>query len=148
MKHAPAGYDCPFCHLAATLPTSAVDAGIVLVEPRVFAFVPLHYYGGVRGNCLVAPRAHFENLLDVPEDLGNDFLRVSRLLAVAMQDAFGCEGFSTRQHNGPAGDQDVWHYHLHVFPRFAGDGLWGGLKAPYAPQERLELAERLRAVLR
>jgi hypothetical protein len=43
-----------------------------------------------------------------------------------MRDAFGCEGISTRQHNGPAGNQDVWHFHLHVFPRYPNDGLCGG----------------------
>ena len=148
MKYSPSGYDCPFCRLAATLPAPAPDSGIVLVADRVFAFVPLHYYGGVRGNCLVAPRAHHENLFDIPDDLGSDIFRVTRALANAMREAFGCPGISTRQHNGPAGDQDVWHYHLHVFPRFPGDGLWGGHKAPYAADERLELADRLRAALR
>lgn len=55
----------------------------------MFAFVPLHFYGGVRGDCLVTPRAHFENVLDVPDDLGKDFLRVTRTLAIAMQGACG-----------------------------------------------------------
>ncbi len=148
MKHAPAGYACPFCRVAATLPTPAPESAVILVEPRVFGFVPLHHYGGIRGNCLIAPRLHYENALDIPEGLGNDFFRATRLVAVAMQAAFKCEGISTRQHNGPAGNQDVWHFHMHVFPRFSGDGLWGGDKAPYVAEERLEVAERLRAALR
>ena len=150
MKNAPEGYDCPFCRLAATLPAWEQDAEspVVLVAPRVFAFIPLHHYGDIRGNCLIAPRLHYENALDIPEEIGTDFFRATRLLAVAMQDAFGCDGISTRQHNGPAGNQDVWHYHLHVFPRFHGDGLWGGDKALYNAEERLEVAGRLRAALR
>lgn len=40
-----------------------------------------------------------------------------------MKAAYGCDGVSTRQHNEPAGDQDVWHYHLHVVPRWHGDAL-------------------------
>ena len=59
MKNAPADYQCPFCHLAETLPTPRPE--IILVEPRIFAFIPLHHYGGIRGNCLVAPRVHYEN---------------------------------------------------------------------------------------
>jgi histidine triad (HIT) family protein len=114
----------------------------------VFAFVPLHHYAGIRGNCLIVSRLHYENVLDIPDGLGNDFFRATRLLATAMLDALGCEGISTRQHNGPVGDQDVWHFHVHVFPRFLGDGLWGGHKAPYATEERLEVADRLRAALR
>lgn len=148
MKNAPAGYQCPFCRAAETLSTSAPEPAVVLIEPRVFAFVPLHHYGGIRGNCLIVPRVHYENVLDMPEDLGNDFFRVTRRLAVAMQEAFGCEGISTRQHNGPAGDQDVWHFHLHVFPRFDGDGLHGGHKVLYDAAERLKAAESLRNTLR
>jgi histidine triad (HIT) family protein len=147
MKNAPAGYECPFCRLAETLPKAAPESAIILIEPRIFAFVPLHHYAGIPGNCLVAPRAHYENVLDIPDDLGADFFRATRLIASAMQDAFGCEGISTRQHNGPAGDQDVWHFHLHVFPRFRDDGLYGGDRAPYETEERLGVANRLRRAL-
>jgi len=148
MKNAPRGYECPFCHVAETLSTPAPESAVILVEPHVFAFVPLHHYAGIRGNCLIAPRHHYENVLDIPDSLGNDFFRATRLLANAMKEAFGCEGISTRQHNGPAGNQDVWHFHLHVFPRFRDDRLWGGHKAPYVTDERLEVADRLRTALR
>ena len=147
MKHAPPGYPCPFCRLAATLETTTPDPAVVLIEPRVFAVLPLHHYGNIRGNCLVVPRNHHENVFDIPPDLGADILRATRLLAEAMQVAFACEGISTRQHNGPAGDQDVWHYHQHVFPRYSGDGLWGGQKVAYDEKERLELAAKLRAAM-
>jgi histidine triad (HIT) family protein len=147
MKNAPPGYECPFCQLAETLPKSAAASPIILAEPRIFAFVPLHHYAGIRGNCLVVPRAHHENVLDTPDDLGEDFFRATRRIAKAMQNAFGCEGISTRQHNGPAGDQDIWHFHLHVFPRFRDDGLYRGDRAPYGTEERLEVASRLRKAL-
>lgn len=144
MRHAPHYYECPFCHLAATLDEPGRDAAVILVEPRVFAFVPLHHYAGIRGNCLIAPRAHYENVLEIPDDLGAAFFRATRLIANALLDAFDCEGISTRQHNGPAGDQDVWHYHLHVLPRFQDDGLHRGTRALYEPEERLDVADRLR----
>jgi histidine triad (HIT) family protein len=148
MKNAPAGYECPFCRIAGTLPTPAPESAVVLVDANVFAFIPLSHYAGIRGNCLIAPRLHYENVLDIPDSLGNDFFRTIRLLASAMKAAFGCEGISTRQHNGPAGDQDVWHFHLHVIPRFRDDGLHAGQKAPYEAGERLEVAQRLKAALR
>ena len=94
------------------------------------------------------PRRHYENVSDVPDDLGHDVFRATRRLANAMRIAFGCEGVSTRQHNGPAGDQDVWHYHLHVFPRYPDDGLHAGRKLPYTIAERIGLAAGLRAALR
>lgn len=147
MRHAPLGYECPFCHLANTLHEPAPSSAIILVEPRVFSFVPLHHYAGIRGNCLIAPRVHYENVLDIPDDLGEDFFRATRLVANALRNAFGCEGISTRQHNGPAGNQDVWHFHLHVFPRFRDDGLYGGEASPYEAEERLDVADRLRRAL-
>ena len=147
MKHAPPGYACPFCGIAATLPSPALESAVVLVDTNVFALVPTHHYAGIKGNCLVVPRGHYENVLDMPDELGSDFFRATRRLALAMRNAFGCEGISTRQHNGPAGNQDVWHYHLHVFPRYSNDGLYGGKKVPYAIEERMRLAESLRAAL-
>ncbi|MGE3275066.1 MAG: HIT family protein [Vicinamibacterales bacterium] len=133
MRHAPAGYDCPFCRLAETLHEASKASPIVLVAPRVFAFVPLHHFGGIRGNCLIAPRQHHENVLDIPDDLGTDVFHATRLIASALQGAFGCPGISTRQHNGPAGNQDVWHFHLHVFPAFpmtASTGASGPFTTP------------------
>src|SRR5688572_3777974 len=112
MKHALPGYECPFCRIAGTLPSPARESAVVLEDADVFAFVPLHHYAGIKGNCLVAPRSHFENVLDIPDSLGSSIFKATRRLAAAMQQAFRCEGISTRQHNGPAGDQDVWHYHL------------------------------------
>lgn len=147
MKHAPAGYACPFCGIAMTLASPAPESAIVLADAEVFALVPTHHYAGIKGNCLVIPRGHYENVLDIPDNLGNAFFRATRQLAQAMRTAFGCEGISTRQHNGPAGNQDVWHYHLHVFPRFRDDGLYGGRKVPYAPEERMALAAALKAAL-
>jgi len=148
MKNAPPGYECPFCCIAEALASSSPDAAVVLVDANVFAFVPIHYYAGIKGNCLVAPRSHYENVLDIPDNLGSDFFRATRRLAHAMRNAFRCEGISTRQHNGAVGDQDVWHFHLHVFPRYTNDGLHAGRKVLYTTEERSELAAGLRAALR
>jgi histidine triad (HIT) family protein len=148
MKNAPPGYECPFCGIAETLPSPEPESAVVLMDANVFALIPTHHYAGIKGNCLVVPRGHYENVLDIPDSLGSDFFRATRRLAQAMRYAFGCEGISTRQHNGSAGNQDVWHYHLHVFPRYPNDGLYGGKKELYRVEERIELAARLRAALR
>lgn len=147
MRHAPAGYACPFCAIADTLPLPEPASAVVWMDSRVYALVPRHHYGGIKGNCLVIPRTHYENLFDIPDALGEDIFRATRHLARAMRSAFGCEGISTRQHNGPAGNQDVWHYHLHVFPRWANDQLHKGPKVAYTIEERIALAAALRSVL-
>jgi histidine triad (HIT) family protein len=66
---------------------------------------------------------------------------------LALKKAYACDGVSTRQHNEPAGGQDVWHYHLHVFPRFAGDDLYRSGYRETTPDERRPYADRLREAL-
>jgi histidine triad (HIT) family protein len=66
-----------------------------------------------------------------------------------MKEVYRCDGVSTRQHNEPAGDQDVWHLHVHVFPRYEGDQLYlRHLDAAYVPAAgRTPYAEQLRTSL-
>ena len=69
--------------------------------------------------------------------------------AIAFKEAYDCDGVSTRQHNEPAGNQDVWHLHTHVFPRFVGDRLYERHEETTwtTPAERAPYAAKLRAVL-
>ena len=69
--------------------------------------------------------------------------------AVAMRAAYGCNGISTRQHNEPAGGQDAWHYHFHVFPRYHDDDLYGSKPLPRfaTGEQRWPHVEKLRARL-
>lgn len=75
---------------------------------------------------LIVPRAHYENLYDMPDELLAHVMVLAKriAIAIAMKAAYGCDGTSLRQHNEPAGNQDVWHFHLHVFPRWDGDRLY------------------------
>ncbi len=75
------------------------------------------------GSALVIPNDHYENIFDLPDILATPIHAAARSTATAMKVAFGCDGISLRQHNEPAGSQDVWHYHLHVIPRWHGDDL-------------------------
>ena len=95
---------------------------------------------------IVVPTAHSENLYEVPYDVGGDLFAAARRAALALKAAYGCPGTSTRQHNEPGGDQEVWHFHWHVFPRWPGDGLYEETGFYWADRaEMAERAERLRA---
>lgn len=67
-------------------------------------------------------------------------------MAIAFKRVYGCDGVSTRQHNEPAGNQEVWHYHLHVFPRYVDDDLYDltAQRRLTTPDERQPYADRLR----
>ena len=144
-NHEPPGYRCPFCRIAATgesdLPVELVrryEEVMVLVNPR--------WWPRNHGACLVVPVAHHEHLYDLPVELGQPIQRAMRDTAIAMKAAWACDGTSTRQHNEPAGNQDVWHYHVHVFPRGSGDQLYGAKPEAADPAAMAARAAQLRAV--
>ncbi len=148
-RHAPEGYDCPFCRLVRDEHTSAGTgpADIVLADEWVTAFLSLHWRATNPGHVLVVPNAHHENLYEMPDEFGAPLLGAMRRVALAMKVAYGCDGVSIAQNNEPDGNQDVWHYHVHVFPRYAGDDLFRSRFRLTTATERAPYAEKLRAAL-
>jgi histidine triad (HIT) family protein len=147
-NHQPAGYVCPFCLLIAGAEDGAINTqrDIVRRNGLATAFVSPRWWPRNHGHVLVIPDAHHENLYDLPAEYGHAVHDVAREVAIAMRVVYGCDGTSVRQHNEPAGDQAVWHYHVHVFPRYVGDGLYGSVpdSGYRAPAERWPHADRLR----
>lgn len=145
-NHAPPGYDCPFCRLARGLDTTrSSQDDVVYRTPEVTAFVAAAWWPHNPGHVLIVPNAHHENIYDLPDALAGAVHRLAREVALAFKAVYGCDGVSTRQHNEPAGNQDVWHYHLHVFPRYAGDDLYLRQRRYTTAAERVPYAARLRA---
>jgi histidine triad (HIT) family protein len=144
VTHAPEGYRCPFCR---NIQEGTADHPLEILHRDEHVFVKMNpkWWPNNPGNVLVVPAVHYENIFDLPPDLAGPIQRAARDAAVAMKAAYNCDGVSTRQHNEPAGNQRVWHYHLHVFPRWTDDGLYGttGSLAPH--DELRERADLLRA---
>jgi len=82
----------------------------------------------------------------LPASYAHRIQDIAKEVALAFKKVYKCDGVSTRQHNEPAGGQDVWHYHLHVFPRYENDNLYQNLSlAEFVPfEQRNVYAERLR----
>ena len=145
ISHAPAGYECPFCRYVAGGSNELVGPEhVVESTAETMTFVSPRVWGRCEG-LLVIPKAHHENLYVVPDALGVPLLRATRRAALALKVAEGCDGVSTRQHNEPAGNQDLWHFHVHVFPRWDGDGLYGAKPSTADRAAMTERAKRLRA---
>ena len=101
------------------------------------------------GHVIVIPNEHFADLRDIPDEALGAVYATAKRVAGALAESRGCDGTSTRQHNGSGAGQDVFHFHVHVFPRFAGDALYAR-DAEFrwaSPEERAPYAERLREVL-
>jgi histidine triad (HIT) family protein len=148
--HQPPGYDCPFCALAAGRETALNErTDVVYRDGTTTAFVSPKWWDAAPGHVLVIPNEHFENVYVIPEGLLAAVYKTGKLIATAMTCAYGCKGTSMRQHNEPGGGQDVWHFHVHVFPRNPDDGLYESNAATRVttPDERAPIATQLRAAL-
>lgn len=75
------------------------------------------------GHVLVVPREHYESLADIPGDLAAHLFQVATRLAETVKGVTACEGMNLVVNSGAAAGQDVFHYHVHVIPRRAGDGF-------------------------
>ena len=128
-------------------PPFTVQNDIVDRTTTTTAWISLRWWERNPGHVIVVPNVHVENMYGVGPDLAGAIHETARRVALALRRAYGCEGISTRQHNEPAGYQEVWHYHVHVFPRYAGDNLYGSSWRDTTPAERRPCAERVRAAL-
>lgn len=147
-SHAPEDYDCPFCRLTNGQVTSgSTQADVIWHDGDVTAFVPTGWWPNNVGHVLIIPNRHYENIYTLPPELGTPIARIAQRLAIAFKELYECDGVSTRQHNEPHGNQDVWHYHLHVFPRYEGDDLYLSRRRNATAAERRPFSEKLRAWL-
>jgi histidine triad (HIT) family protein len=104
------------------------------------------------GHALVVPNRHASNLAELDEEEGAQMFRVARRLAVALRNSgVECEGVNISLADGEAAGQEVFHVHLHVFPRYVGDGFKVRFGPHYAnkPERRElnEIADRIRNAL-
>jgi histidine triad (HIT) family protein len=149
-RHEPDDYDCPFCRVVAGGESKVNSRGdVVLRAEGATAFVAPKWWERNPGHVLVAANRHVENVYGIEDDELADVYRTARAVATAIRETYGCDGTSMRQHNEPAGNQDVWHFHVHVFPRYEDDDLYRNLlRARWTTQnERAPYAARLRAYL-
>lgn len=151
-SHAPAGYACPFCRIVAGGDNPEPYAGqsdVVLRTGSATAFISSSWWPSNPGHVLVVPDVHVENLYELTPTLGAEVSEAARQVALAFKAVYRCAGVSTRQHNEPAGGQEVWHYHLHVFPRYEADQLYARdtERRTVSRSERAPYSERLREFL-
>ena len=100
-----------------------------------------------KGHALILPKDHYANLYELPEDAASEVMKLAKKMASLMTDKLGCDGFNLVQNNGEVAGQTVFHFHLHLIPRYKdGDNknllTWKQLE--YQDGEVAELAELLR----
>lgn len=151
-NHEPPDYLCPFCTVASGQKDESVltvPDDVVLRTNFVVGFISSHWWPRNPGHVILIPWDHYENIFDLPDHYGAKIYHASRRIAIAMKNVYGCDGISTRQHNEPAGNQEVWHYHQHLFPRYTADELYTRTAERFltTPTQRQPYAQKLRSAL-
>ena len=118
-----AGDDCIFCKIASgELPAQKIDE-----DERTIAFMDIN--PGTRGHALVIPRRHATDLLEVGEDDLAACAAAAKRLAARMKERLGADGVNLLNSCGGAAWQTVFHFHVHVIPRYDDDPL----RLPWTP---------------
>jgi histidine triad (HIT) family protein len=113
----PADPDCIFCKIVAgELPSTRVDE-----DERTVAFMDIN--PATRGHALVVPRDHTQDLLTIDGDDLAAVMAAARRLAARAKQVFGADGINLLNSCGAAAWQTVFHFHVHVIPRYDDDPL-------------------------
>jgi histidine triad (HIT) family protein len=134
--------DCVFCKIR----DGQIPSTRVYEDDRTLCFMDINPLNA--GHCLVVTRAHAATLYEAaPEDLQAAIVTAQRV-AQAIREALAPEGLNVLQANGPAAFQSVPHLHLHLVPRWTGDGK--GFDWPLVPGDRQAItaaADKIRGAL-
>ena len=131
--------DCIFCSIVA----GDAPATIVDEDEHTIAFMDIHPW--TRGHALVIPREHHKDLTEIPEDVLGHTVKAAKRLAVREREALGAHGVNLLNSTGRAAWQTVFHFHLHVIPRYEDDPLQLPIKPQEADSEEIKrVAEELR----
>jgi histidine triad (HIT) family protein len=123
--------NCVFCKIVAR----QLPAIVVHEDERTIAFMDISQV--TPGHVLIALKAHSENLYAVDQAQAGAVFGAAARLARAIQDAFRPQGLSVYQANGQVAGQTVFHFHVHLIPRYDGDGVDFALPRHNPNQEEL-----------
>lgn len=81
-----------------------------------------------KGHALIIPKEHYRNLYDLDEKLASKAMVLAKKMVLKLKDVLGCDGYNIVQNNEEAAGQTVFHFHMHLIPRYNGDGVGLGWK--------------------
>ncbi|RKY64048.1 MAG: HIT family protein [Candidatus Latescibacterota bacterium] len=133
---------CKFCAIAE----GKEEASVVYEDELTLAFMDINPL--VPGHTLVVPKRHFPDIFSLKEPWGSACFLAAGRVARAVRAAFGAEGLDLLQLNGRVGGQSVFHFHIHVVPRYPGDGFgFFSRRRPVTREELERHAARIREAM-
>lgn len=108
--------NCIFCKIVnGEIPSH------VLYEDEQFKVI-LDVNPATKGHALILPKEHYANLYELPEETAADAMKLAQRMMRKMTEKLDCDGFNIVQNNGEAAGQTVFHFHMHLIPRYKNDG--------------------------
>lgn len=115
--------DCIFCKLANGEIPSAT-----LYEDQDFRVI-LDLGPASKGHALILPKEHYRDLYELEDEIAGKALVLAKKMITRLTDILGCDGYNIVQNNGTSAGQTVFHFHIHLIPRYEGDKVGLGWKS-------------------
>ena len=124
--------NCIFCKIAnGEIPSRTIEENEMLR-------VVLDVSPATKGHALILPKEHSRNLYDLPDETATEVVKMAKKVALKMKEKLHCEGVNLVQNNEEAAGQTVFHFHMHVIPRYVKDGQVIGWKPEEYTNEELD----------
>lgn len=133
--------DCIFCKII----DGDIPAAKVYEDEHVLAFLDISQV--TKGHTLVIPKVHKENIYELTPEIAENLFKVVPKIANSINEQFEPIGLNLLNNNGEAAGQSVFHYHIHILPRYGkGDGfgaVWKSNQSDYTTQDLQEIASKI-----
>lgn len=107
--------NCIFCKLAnGEIPTATI------YEDDEFKVI-LDLGPATKGHALILPKEHYANIYEIDEEVAGRAFKLAKKMVTKLTEVLGCDGYNIVQNNGEAAGQTVFHFHMHLIPRYEGD---------------------------
>ncbi len=124
--------ECIFCKIAdGEIPSKT------LYEDDMFRVI-LDINPASKGHALILTKKHFKNIYEMDNVTASEVFVLAKRMAKAMTEALGCNGFNIVQNNGEVAGQTVFHFHLHLIPRYTNDGIQFNMEGKEAKDYNLD----------
>lgn len=129
--------NCIFCKLAnGELPTRSI------YEDKDFRVI-LDAAPATKGHALILPKEHASNIYELPEATAAKAFVLAKKMASHMTQKLSCDGFNILQNNGETAGQTVFHFHIHLIPRYGEDGQKLAMEQHTYPDEEMNRIEQM-----
>ena len=131
--------DCIFCKLA-----NGIFETNTVYEDDQFRVI-LDAAPATKGHALILPKEHYANIYEIDENVAADAMKLAKKLITKFTDVLGCDGYNIVQNNGEDAGQTVFHFHMHMIPRYKDDNA-GVTWTPTEPNadEQKALCEKMK----